>query len=238
MRERGSLEIMDWRPPAVLLRKLRHRGFERVLSLKSIGSCPRGFTLIELILSITILSMIAVIIGSGFRLGLKAWDQGDREAEAVQTMRVLSSLVSQQIKSAYPYKMEIDDEDVVVFKGEEDSMLFVTTLSSPYPGGFKWVRYLHKDGMLLYKEGILPDKELIDNVPDDEEVLETDVEEVKFEYYSDDEDEWTDSWEYSDKLPGAVKAQIGYFQPILVNIPINMGSEGEEELEGSAAEEL
>ena len=193
------------------------------------GKRDSGFTLIELILSITILSMIAVIIGSGFRLGLKAWERGDEEAEAVQTMRVLSGLVFQQLKSAYPYKIRIDDQDVVVFKGEPGSIIFVTTLSAPYPGGFKWVRYLHKEGVLLYKEGMLPDKELIDNIPGDEEVLETDVEEVNFQYYSNDEEEWKDSWEFSDKLPGAVRARISYFQPILVNIPINLEEDKKEE---------
>ena len=215
MSGRRSLEITDW--------------LGRVLSLRSIGSCPKGFTLLELLISITFLSVIALIVAQGFHLGIGAWERGEEETEAVQTMRVLSGLVFQQLKSAYPYKMKIDDEDVVVFKGEPGSMIFVTTLSAPYPGGFKWVRYLHKEGVLLYKEGMLPDKELIDNIPGDEEVLETDVEEVTFQYYSNDEEEWKDSWEFSDKLPGAVRARISYFQPILVNIPINLGEDKKEE---------
>lgn len=209
---------------------------------KCLNKCGRkresGFTLLELIVSMTILSMIAVIIGSGFSLGIKAWEKGDEEAEAVQTMRVLSGLVFQQIKSAYPYKIKIDDKNVVVFKGEPGSMIFVTTLSAPYPGGFKWVHYLHKDGALLYKEGMLPDKELIDNISGDEEVLETDVEEVAFQYYSDDEKEWKETWEFSDKLPGAVRAQISYFQPILVNIPMSRESEEKEEAEESVIEDI
>jgi len=216
--------------PLVLLRKTRTRGLGQILSLRNIGFCPRGFTLLELIISITILSLIAVIIGSGFRLGLKAWERGDKEAEAVQTMRVLSGLVFQQLKSAYPYKIKIDDEDVLAFKGEPDSMIFVTALSAPYSGGFKWVRYLYKEGALLYKEGRLPDKELIDNIPGDEELLENDVDVVNFQYYSNDEEEWKDSWEFSDKLPGAVRAQISYFQPIIVNIPMSRESDEKEKI--------
>ena len=155
-------------------------------------------------------------------------------------MRVLSGLVFQQLKSAYPYKIRIDDENVVVFEGKPDSMLFVTTLSAPYPGGFKWVRYLHKDGALLYKEGMLPDKELIDIISGDEEVVETDVEEVKFQYYSVDDEEWKESWEFSDKLPGAVRVQISYFQPIVVSIPMSRESEEnkEDEAKESAIEEI
>lgn len=179
-----------------------------------------GFTLLELMISITILSLIAVIIGNGFRLGINAWERGEGEVEAVQTMRVLSGLIFQQLKSSYPYKMRIDDEDVVVFQGEDDSMIFVTTLSAPYNGGFKWVRYLHKDGVLLYNEGMLPDKKLMDSINGDDEIIDTDVEEVKFQYYSNDEDEWKDSWEFGEKLPGAVKIDISYFQPLYITIPM------------------
>lgn len=206
------LEITDW--------------LGQVLSLRNIGSCPRGFTLLELMISITLLGLIAVIIGSGFRLGINAWEKGEDEAEAVQTMRVLSGLLFQQLKSSHPYKMKIDDEEVVVFKGDDDSMIFVTTLSDPYTGGFKWVRYLHKDGALLYKEGILPDKELMDNIEGDEEIVETDVEEVIFQYYSNEDDEWKESWDFGKKLPGAVKIDISYFQPLYINIP--MGREDDE----------
>ena len=189
----------------------------------------QGFTLLELIISITILSLIALIIGSGFRLSLNAWNKGDAESEAVQTMRVLSGLISQQLKSSYPYKIRIDDEDVVLFKGEPGSMLFVTSLSDPFRGGFKWVRYLHRDGALYYKEGFLPDKEMLDNVPGDEELLETEVEEVNFKYYDKEEDDWSGTWDFSDRLPGAVRAQVSYFQPIFVTIPLSR--EEEEDVE-------
>lgn len=234
MRGRMSHETRDLKPPTDLLRKSKTWGLGRVPSLKSIGSCPLGFTLLELILSITILSMIALIIGSGFRLGLNAWKKGDDEAEAVQTMRVLSGLVFQQLKSIYPYKVKVEDEDVVLFKGESDSMIFVTTLSDPYPGGFKWVRYLHKDGVLYYKEGFLPDKEVIDNIPGNEEVLEAYVDEVLFEYYSKDDDEWKESWDFSNTLPGALKLKVSYFQPMFVNIP--MSPDDDEEGERAADE--
>ena len=204
------------------------------------GKRDLGFTLLELIVSMTILSLIAVIIGTGFRLGLKAWEKGDDETESVQTMRVLSGLISQQLKSSYPYKIKIDDKNVVAFKGGPDSMIFVTTLAGPYPGGFKWVRYLHRDGVLYYKEGPLPDKELLDNVPGDEEILETEVKDVSFQYYSKDEDEWKESWDFSDRLPMAVKVRVSYFQTILVNIPMSREAEKEadEETQDSTIEEI
>lgn len=186
-----------------------------------------GFTLLELIIAITILPLIILIIGNGFRLGMNAWDKGEEETVWTQRFRVLSGLLSQQIKSAYPYVMEIDDEKIVVFEGKSDSIMFVTTLTDSDYGGFKWVRYSHKDGTLFQKEGLLPDKELTEKTSGDEEIVDSYIEEVKFTYLSLEEGEWKDSWNYGEKLPGAVRVKISYFEPFLITIP--MGLEAEEE---------
>jgi general secretion pathway protein J len=186
-----------------------------------------GFTLLELILAITILGLLTLIIGNGFRLAIDSWEKGENETVWTQKFRVLSGLLSQQLKSSYPYEMEIDDEKVVVFEGSADSVMFVTTLTDSGYGGFKWVRYSHKEGTLLYKEGLLPDKEMIEKISGDEEILDSNIEEVQFTYYSPDEEEWKESWDLSDKLPGAVSVKISYFQPFLISMPLGSVEEDE-----------
>ncbi|MDH4028625.1 MAG: prepilin-type N-terminal cleavage/methylation domain-containing protein, partial [Nitrospirota bacterium] len=143
-----------------------------------------GFTLLELIVAITILSLVTVLIGSGFRLALDSWDKGEAETQWTQRMRVLSGQLSQQIKSAYPYKMKIDDKPVMVFEGRNDSIMFATAFSDSSSGGFKWVRYSFRDETLFYKEGLLPDKKMDDKISGDEDIMDPDVQEVKFEYLS------------------------------------------------------
>jgi len=192
-------------------------------------SSSSGFTLLELMIAITIMTMIVLIIGNGFRLGMKAWEKGEEETGWTQKFRVLSGLFSQQIKSAYPYKMEIEDEKVVLFRGEADSIMFATTLTDSSLGGFKWVRYSHKDGTLFHKEGLLPDKELIDSISGDEEVVDANIEEFKFEYLSDGEDDWKDSWDYGDTLPLAVKVKISYFDPFFITIPMSVENKDTED---------
>ena len=190
-----------------------------------------GFTLLELIIAITILPLIILIIGNGFRLGMNAWEKGENETVWTQRFRVLSGVLSQQIKSAYPYSMEIDDERVILFEGTSDSIMFVTTLTDSGYGGFKWVRYVHKDGTLFHKEGLLPDKKLMEKTSEDEEVVDTDIKEMTFAYLSLEDKEWLDSWEYGEKLPGAVRVKMSYFEPFLITIP--MGSVEKKENEES-----
>lgn len=183
-----------------------------------------GFTLVELMVSFSVLAIVTLIIGSAFRLGINAWHKGEEETGYTQRVRVLSAMLSQQIKSAFPYKGEVDSEKVVIFKGEEDSILFVTTLTDSSSGGFKWIRYSLRDGTLFYKEGLLPDKEFEDKLTGDEEILDPEAGEMKLSYYNKDDEDWVDSWDFDKTLPRAVKIEIPYFPPISIYLP--MGDAG------------
>ena len=48
-----------------------------------------GFTLLELILSIAILSAVLVTIYATLSMGSRTWDKGERDIEKVQRMRVV-----------------------------------------------------------------------------------------------------------------------------------------------------
>jgi general secretion pathway protein J len=194
-----------------------------------IPSSISGFTLLELIIALSILSVVTVLVGRGFHLGIDAWEKGESETRWTQRLRVLSGLMSQQFKSVYPYRMEIDDEKVILFKGESDSVLFVTTLTDSLYGGFKWVRYSFKEETLMYKEGPLPDKELTGEINGDDEIMDTNIEEVKFEYYSPEEEEWKGSWDFGEDLPGAVRVKLSYFQPFFINMPMGPKDKDENE---------
>lgn len=181
-----------------------------------------GFTLFELILAIAILSMVAIIMGSGFRLGIKAWEKGEYEAAETQRLRTLSGLISQALKSAYPYKMKINDKDIIIFEGKKNSILFVTTLHNSSYNGFKWVRFSYKDGSLILNEGILPDKKFMDKIEDNGEVVDSNLGEVRFEYFSSDKGQWQEAWDLGDEIPQAVKVKISYFQPSFIAIPMGV----------------
>ena len=193
-------------------------------------ACPQakacaGFTLMELIISMTILSVVALIIGSGFRLGIQTWDKGDKEIQETQRLRALSGMISQNLKSAYPYKTEVEDKKVIIFKGDKNSVLFVTTSAASYAGGFRWVKYSYSDGVLKMDEGILPDKKLLDNISENEEVLDSGIREVSFGFLSSEDNEWKDSWDFTEELPAAVKVSIEYFPPFFVTLPMSIKKE-------------
>ncbi len=187
-----------------------------------------GFTLVELMVAITVLALVTLIIGNGFRLGMDAWGKGERETSLTQRFRVLSGMLSQQIKSSYPYEIDVEDEKAVLFQGDEDSILFATAIADKPYGGFRWVRYSTEEGVLFMKEGFLPDKEFEEKTKGKEEIVDSDVVEFKLEYYSLDDEEWKESWDYGENLPGAVKVKISYFEPFLIHIPMGLASDNKE----------
>jgi general secretion pathway protein J len=189
--------------------------------MKNKGISHAGFTLLEVIVSLTLISLVTLVIGGAFRLGNDAWKKGEQEILATQKIRALSGLLLQHIKSAYPYEMEIDDEDVLLFQGEKNSIMFVTTLADPFPGGFKWMRFAFKDGLLTLSEGMLPDKKFPETISQREEVIDSGLGDVQFEHYSPVEEEWDESWESEDGLPQAVRVNIKYYPPFLITIPMS-----------------
>lgn len=88
-----------------------------------------GFTLLELLISITILGiMMAVIMGS-LRLGSRAWEKGEAKAEFNQKLRVVLDHMLEEIRSAHSLHIVSDDEEIKyhAFWGEPYRIRFITT---------------------------------------------------------------------------------------------------------------
>ncbi|MEF9437843.1 MAG: hypothetical protein L0922_03530 [Candidatus Mariimomonas ferrooxydans] len=114
-----------------------------------------------------------------------------------------------------------------MFKGSNDSILFVTAFVNPSAGGFRWIKYLYDNGSLMFKEGILPDKNLIDKIAGEEEIFDSNIGKIEFMYLPSDEDEWKESWDLGEKFPAAVKVKITNFQPFVIRLPTGLFTTGE-----------
>ena len=61
-----------------------------------------GFTLIELIVAITILGLLAAVVSSGLRTGLRVWSRGNSELDDIRSSQVTLSLLRGQVQGALP----------------------------------------------------------------------------------------------------------------------------------------
>jgi len=59
-----------------------------------------GFTLLELLIAMTILGVVVVLLFGGLRIGVRAWEKGEAGIEDNQRQRVVLDLMRRQIVSA------------------------------------------------------------------------------------------------------------------------------------------
>lgn len=189
-----------------------------------------GFTLLELLLSITILSLVLVVIYGTLNLGFRAWEKGERDIDKIQRMRVIMHLLSREIKSAFPYKVTPSELDThkkfYAFEGKRDSISFVSTV--PLRGGKKGLSWLsfwveEDEGLVVVERDalrtdIFQERNFMDR--DELEVLDAHVIRIRFEYYElksgkeegEGEGEWKERWDAEKKgtLPHTVKIELTF----------------------------
>ncbi|MCF8083223.1 MAG: prepilin-type N-terminal cleavage/methylation domain-containing protein [Deltaproteobacteria bacterium] len=174
-------------------------------------SNPSGFTLLELLISLTIIGVILVIIFGSLRIGARAWEKGEADVEAQQRERIVLDLVKRQIASVCDREIEVDKDTSYVFKGDEGSMAFMSRLPAvpATPSGMVYVKYVikssEKGGNMLafYEQDVVSLRsEGVVETPDEADlhVLIPGAHRIEFDYLKQSEVEgdrpqWQEIWD-------------------------------------------
>jgi general secretion pathway protein J len=174
----------------------------------------RGFTLMEIVLAVSILAVVVVLATAALRIGLRAWEAGQRRVDLQQESRALVELVSEALAGAYPYqgRLGLSPQRVVLFEGEEDEVRFVTTsppllLDGPASPFHAVVLGRNGSDALRLAERIVPTDEPFG--PGAERVLSKSV--ARFALaYRDEAGAWQKSWDGKEAggLPTAVRLEL------------------------------
>jgi hypothetical protein len=164
------------------------------------------------------------------RLGSAAWEKGEERAEKIQKKRVVFDLLSQQMKSSFPYRIKSQkaEADYLAFLGDATSLRFVSAFSlrARRQEGLVFVIYKVEEGtssgksLRVYERRVL-NKTFLEETPDEEQflTLADSLSDLKFEYFEDapaegrDKDAtgaWAESWDAKEKkaLPSQVKMTV------------------------------
>jgi prepilin-type N-terminal cleavage/methylation domain-containing protein len=87
-----------------------------------------GFTLIEVVLALTIFALMATILYGAFFLGHRAVDKSRGSFERNQRLRSFGDLLGNYIRSSYPYRASLQDP-TFYYEGEADHLNFVSSYS-------------------------------------------------------------------------------------------------------------
>jgi general secretion pathway protein J len=178
----------------------------------------RGMTLLEVLLAFTILAVIVVVLVTSLRVGVRAWEAGERRAAGHQEVRAMIELLTEALSTAFPYKGRLGDglSRLVLFEGEADEVHWVTTappflLDAPAtPFHAITLRYT-SEGELRLTERMVPSDEPFGNDP--HVVLSRAVSAFRLEY-RDDQGAWQSRWEKANNaLPAAVRVEVRVREP-------------------------
>src|SRR4030065_1163585 len=164
----------------------------------------QGFTLIELVIALSLSVVIVVILLAAMRLAYKSQAKGAEKVEMAQKIRLLEDRITWLLRGAYPYYVKKTDEERIFFKGESDQIGFVTTSVDSYGkgpedlAGLKWISvFTDREGLKMREKGFF-DEETFEDKGGKVYLLDPEVKTLELEYYDIPEDEkqgdWVSEW--------------------------------------------
>ena len=176
-----------------------------------------GFTLIEILIGMALLSIIMMLLFSVFRVGVRSWDSGEKKATETNQQLIVQSFIRSQLARTRPLYDNFDDdniegEPVFSFAGTESSVQFVSAFQAR-EGLRKFSFFFDPRGEGSLKVSVDPFFATFDqDIGHEELTLIEPVDLLTISYFgqetAEDDPEWSDSWEDRRALPLLVKFEI------------------------------
>ncbi|MGB4948699.1 MAG: type II secretion system protein GspJ [Candidatus Competibacter denitrificans] len=174
-----------------------------------------GFTLLELVIAITLMGLILVVLYSGLRLGLNSSESGEQRAEATDRLRLVQEFLRRQLaQSMTVYQANDQKEQVVVFAGQPNSIDFVAPMLTQLgQGGLYRVRVGLANGRLQVRwRPYQPDDP--NAGAEQQKVLLEGVSKIEWAYFGSERDDdpepprWHTEWSSPQRRPSLVRLNL------------------------------
>lgn len=184
-----------------------------------------GFTLVEIMIALTLLSMIVLLLFSSLHTVNRSWKSGLDKVDKNDEIRLVSDYIRKQITQTVPLLWLNQDGRRLVFIGKQKQLTFTSTLPAHRGGGGLYFMTLKVDETGESKQLVLnyhradPGISPFDPPPLDKQtriLLLDNIEVIDFTYYGyehDDEPVWHDNWQNEATLPRLVRLNIQQSEP-------------------------
>lgn len=188
------------------------------------GGGQAGFTLLELLVALTLLGLVLAAIFGELRFAARAWDAADARLDRNSELLSVHSFVRQRLQQVHvmPQKREQEgDDSAVVFAGNSRSMEFLSTMPANVSvGGFYEISLsseIGRDGRNLFISWRPFDEDgttIVPDGPNNSRVLLRGVREVRFSYFGRTSEsvaaQWWDIWPSRDSAPSLIRMRVSF----------------------------
>lgn len=190
-----------------------------------------GFTLVELLLALTLMSLLMALVYGGLSAATRAADRGQTILEDSSRIRMAHQFVHNQLNQMMPLVF-LENEDATertMFEGAADRIRYVAPMPGYLGFGGPQVQELAivrgDDSLeLVLSHALLQDFEepfLYESLPI---LLLDDIESAEFSFLGRDENGeltgWTPTWETPDLLPVSVALDIQFVDEVYIRWPL------------------
>ena len=176
-----------------------------------LGASERGFTLLELVIAITLVATILLVISGAVRLAYRSMGTGERKMESLERFRSSLTVIDSQIQSGIPLAYEDNGVQRLYFEGSRSSLKFATNYSI-WSGrsGYVIVQYMispDQNGKLT----MYASENVIGTAAKRQTMLLAGLDQMYFEYFSRDiieEGQWIDQWTDDLKPPEMIRLRL------------------------------
>jgi general secretion pathway protein J len=192
------------------------------MSTVTLRCSVRGFTLLELIIALSLLALMAAVLVGSVSLSARSWDGGEAKAVEISEMRQTQQFLREQISALYPQRVRKAVDLPLMFVGDRDEIRYAATLPPRVIGGgvyfFRLALARDANAGELVLERLVPEPDAAVlpafDTPE-RSILARGIAELRIGYFgrepnavATDEPRWHDRWDDTQRLPDLVRIDV------------------------------
>lgn len=185
------------------------------------ASSEQGFTLMELLVAMTLLGILMAALFGGLRLGVRVWEASDRTLDQSSEAEIVRGFLRTRLEQALPLTgTTSNDQAETLFRGDRETLRFVSFM----PASFGSEPFL-LELLLRHRTASDPVRDLVlswrpldaapkaDEAAAGERVLIEDVAEIAFGYFGKRQKRakaWFDHWQDLETFPALIRIELRF----------------------------